>query len=1415
MKKVYFAILLLVCLPLITTAQTPTISIYNVDNICLEAVQRIQFTMVGEVKSDNKFTIQVRKSGDSQVIAEAPATLRDGRLEVRHTDAALTSNLYLQLRIVTSSPKSESNWYSFQIYSKGAIELSPVSSDTINAGDDLQIKLNTQSSSDVRVTMNDSSKFYYSSYTTTPFFYYNKIITSNTEPFFIAHAENGCGAMKVSGQVKAVINPTSVRTISANPLYVCEDSDVKVSISTFGNAISQQAKYKLRFREVVNGNNITPRVAEVNAELKDNFIVGRFPKGFNLRNQVQFNVQVLADNPKIVGAAGEVIITVNPSPNAEFYTQSSTVNIGEQISLGIRFTGIPPFTADLGNGYIFNATSTDQSSQGLRLDKTTSYTLKSFTSGCGTTTLSSPQTVVHTVKEGIFVESDYNQKIFCAGTTGRLPILANGGFNASTQYYVVVSFENNKTQRFTATRNGNFLEFPIPLNDAGYGHINYLTVETTNPAFTSQSAYYYSIQAKPVLTLRNDNTYTYDTPGQKAISYSIFGDGPFIVEDQNGNITDAGNSYMYHYFYLSKTTDFKLKSISNSCFKNEDLPSARITLTAPASSAPALYLMPTKNPVCYTDSLEVSFLTTGNFGEGNVFNIQTYSNCCDFQTVKTVGSAGVYKIKIPESQSNSGYVTLRIAATNPVLFTESRQITAQRLPSELRLYPEATASQPYTILKGDNPTLTFGSYNYGLTSVVYSDGSSDKTVNFNRLAYNNQIKVTPEVGKTTVYTFKSATNLCGTQQTNVSTYFKTMPYRINLLYGYNYYGTTYCAGSPFAINFAIENGDAGNATFALEIGKEGSPSYTVIASGETKRQFSATMPKDLAPGSYLMRVTSSDGSVSNNISFQVGSAPTVKMTTSLPEPVFVEANQNVELKLNLTGSSPWTVIFDDNYKQTVSYSPSSRYVYAVSSKEYAIKTVYNSCGYGEATGKVAIKVKPKLDLRSTSYSVCEGGSFTVSYDLQGDADLSGDYIRFDLVDLVSQKSITLDSTQKKSGNVVLKIPAVLSGTYYQIVGRVRSYSLTSQLNVGITTKADLTISGNTTINSGESTRIILHNNKGNTEAKYVLSDGTSGNIYFGSSQSDTYITVRPTQTTTYTITSASNSCGEGKTSGSATVEVNAASERAVSVSDVRSIAGSGYCIGDTVSVYFNQKGNFSSGNKMTVQLSDTTGKNFKAIVTFGNSSPLKAVFPTDLFSGRKYRIRVLASDAGTASGAYEYPIVPSQKAKARFASETVLYDGVTNPKIVVLLEGGSPWSYQYGTDLSGMFYRNSSNASDTITLFQASPSQYYKLFRVSNLCGVGTIDNPATVRVEVITGEPVITAKIIIAPNPAQDNLMIQFDSALPRNINLYNMQGISLRNWPTRKQEENVDIRNLPPGIYILKIESQGQQATYKVIKQ
>jgi hypothetical protein len=257
------------------------------------------------------------------------------------------------------------------------------------------------------------------------------------------------------------------------------------------------------------------------------------------------------------------------------------------------------------------------------------------------------------------------------------------------------------------------------------------------------------------------------------------------------------------------------------------------------------------------------------------------------------------------------------------------------------------------------------------------------------------------------------------------------------------------------------------------------------------------------------------------------------------------------------------------------------------------------------------------------------------------------------------------------------------------------------------------------------------------------------------------------------------------------------------------------CIGDTALVTFTSKGNFSAGNVMTVQISDTTGKNFRTIPTVGKTSPLKAALPADMFSMKAYRVRVVASDANTASGAYQNPLYVSQKAKANLQSESVIYDGIVNPKIVVLLEGGGPWQYQYGTDLS-IQYRYSALSADTITLLQASPNQYYKLFSVSNSCGVGTIESPGTVRVEVITGnEPAFTQSIVIAPNPTQDFLQVKFESGSSRSIVLYNLSGTSLHQRVSRGTVESIDLRHLSSGIYILHIESKGQRASYKIIKQ
>ena len=1419
MKKIYLAFLLFQCLCLCVQAQT--ISLNYANEACLRSVQILSVSINGEFKADNQFTVQVRQSDNSRILSETPAVLKNGQIEVTHTDTLLRSYTNLQLRILTSSPKTETNWAGFRINGKGLVHLESAASDTVNIGDDLSarfISYNSNTSNSIRVTLNDSSRYSFYSYSDG---YVNNqtLVVKSAAPFFIAHAENFCGAMSVSGQIKTVINATALRSVSVSPAAVCEDGEIKVSFSTQGPAFSAQTKYRLRFIEA-NPYDQKVRKAEVVAVLKDNVLIAKIPNNFSLKQATQFRIQILTENPSIAGASDGGLVNIFPKAKVEFASSSTTINIGQSASMNFNFSGLPPFSAELQDGtFITSSYSGNNYSNSVKPDKTTSYTIKSFTSGCGQVSDPSPQTLVITVNQGIYVENDGDRQPLCAGSVGRISFLSNSNINANTSYVVRAKYnDSNQTEAsFPAKKVGNFLEFTIPAtpeNNRGlsYDQLYGFYVVTANPTATSNVSYKYFIQSTPDIA-STSSALAYAVPGRVYLNFQLKGRGPITIEDMDGKKYQGSDQYWSNEFYLKETTDFKLKSISNSCFKNSNVQPVRITLNS-ANAPTGVYLDPIKSPVCFSDSIEITFRTTGSFNQGNVFNIQACASCSTLPTVATVQAPGKYKIKVPATSSNSSNGYFRIASTNPVFFSEQLYVEFNRLPSNFSISPQGTERNPTVYLKGEEVYLSIGNSGGSVTSFTYSDGGPYNVTQFDNINYYRQ-KVSPPVGATTLYTVKHVANSCGPVEVNLTTYIKVIPYRIVLS---DYYNSSICIGQPLTVPFNVTQGNPGNATFSLQIARTNSSDFVTLVKDETSRSFSTIIPSSLTEGSYQFRIVSSDGSVSELRDIRVGAAPTVSMTTDQPQPIFILPGNSLVTKLNFTGLSPWTVLYNDNTKQVHSYTPETRYFYPNVGQEYSIKTIYNSCGYGTATGTIAVKVKPQLYVSSDSYNVCQGGTFNVTYELRGDADLTNDYIRFELVDNNTQKVTVLDSTKTLSGKRLLSIPATLSGSSYQIRCTVKSYSLSYAIGVGITTKTNFTLSGNTVINPGESARLILKNNKtgiSNYETvTYKLSDGTVGYTSSGSQQ-ETYVIVKPAQTTTYTLSSASNNCGEGTVRGSALVEVNAPSERTVTVTSLVPITGSGSCLGDTVMLYFDTKGTFSGSNKMTVQISDTTGKNFRSTTTIGNNSPLKAVIPTDLFSGKNYRIKIIATDANTGSGAYQNPVVFSQKPKARFASESVLYDGVTNPKIVVLLEGGNYWSYRYGTDLS-VQNRSTSNSSDTITLFQASPNQYYKLFQVQNNCGLGTIGTPGTVRVEVITGEPApLTSQITVGPNPTQDFLLIKFENASPRTITLFDKRGIPAQTRISRRQEENIDIRNVSPGIYILQIENKGKKESFKVIKQ
>ncbi len=1262
----------------------------------------------------------------------------------------------------------------------------------------------------MKVTLSDSTR--YSFYASPLDFTSSQILAVNNGTYTIAHAENFCGAMQTSGSYQPTVNQAFVKVINASPAGVCENGEVQLRVSTMETAFTPQTKFRLRFTEV-NPSGSVPATAESPATAAGNVITARFPTAFKVASFKEFFVQLITESPNSISSGTDIRIFAAPAPSARFDTQSQTLTDFGIFTFRVNTTGLPPFTVELTDGSSATSYENYQYFTVFPL-KDQSYTIKSVSSGCGKLELPSPETLQLKVKQGIEVDESGNGQVICAGSKARIKFVTSAQLTAATTFKIRVKANNpSETFVYDAVRSGDYLEVTLPQRASGYDWATY-EILTTNPTMVSRAATAIQTQTTPTIRYTATN-YSYKIPGRVSLSYSMTGGAPYKVEETDGTIREfSGDAFAAQQFFLRQTTDFKVKSVSNACFKNENTGTVRLSVVP--TEVPGIYLEPVKRAVCNNDSLEVVFGTVGKFGAGNKFSVQLYAGCCDYRPVAVMEEGGKYKVKISGSNDGSTNSYLRISSSNPVLFSNVEEFSLQNAPGQFFLYPPGTSAAPARFMPTSVPlSMTVNSSSL-LTSVTYTENGVGKTF-INPENYGPYIPIAPKTGELTNYTIKTATNACGTAPVDLTTYIQLMPYRI--LFSPPVGNRTYCSGSPVVVPFGLTEGNDTGASYTLQIARAGASEYTDLQSGVKDRVFKTSIPETMTPGSYNLRILSSDGAVSDFLAVEISSPATATLSyESEAGQGEVVAGQQVRLKLSYSGTPPFRTIMEDNSVLTLSSLSETWLVYPTQSKRYAIRAVSNICGYGTSSGSVDVKVKPVLELPNVSGPVCEGTTFRAAYSLLGDVDLSDDYIRFSLFNYADNTEIPLDSTKTPVGTINLKIPQTLPGSYYWIRVTVRKYNESRSYPVYVAAKPDLTLSGNTVINSGESTYLVLNANKSILDRTlFKLSDGTTGELYSSPGTGGT-IKVSPKQTTTYTIVSATNGCGAGTFNGSATVEVNPPSARSVSVVRLSLPGGgAGACIGDSVLITYKSAGTFSASNVMTAQISDTTGRNFKAIVSFqASDNVIRAVLPADLFVGKSYRIRVAASDANTASGAYEYALVPSKKASARFATEYINYDGKINPKITVLLGGGGPWTYRFGTD-GLVMDRHSSTPTDVFELYQASPSQYYRLFSVSNGCGNGVIESPSTLKVEIITGtEPNAPGfKVIVAPNPVQDVLTVKSEHGDEKTIRLISQNGTVWRTITTRRREDRLDVGNLPSGIYVLQVNAKGRIAAFKVIKQ
>ncbi len=525
--------------------------------------------------------------------------------------------------------------------------------------------------------------------------------------------------------------------------------------------------------------------------------------------------------------------------------------------------------------------------------------------------------------------------------------------------------------------------------------------------------------------------------------------------------------------------------------------------------------------------------------------------------------------------------------------------------------------------------------------------------------------------------------------------------------------TTVCAGNTVSVSYSLSNVNVSSG-FPLTVqlsDQNGSFASPVnIGSGSTS-PITATIPgNNVSSNFYRIRLVSTSGtpvtSVNSSTLTVSGSIPTASISGGGSIPFGGTTN----LTVSFTGIGPWTYTINNGVATTTSVSPVTIPVSPVGTTTYTITSISNNCGSGTSSGSVTVTVAPNISLGSIGSSFCQGLTFSIPFVANYTpipnfkvelSDASGSFASPTIIGTGASSPISVTIPNNTPEGVSYKI---------RIVSASPAYASAEFTNLAILIKPTATIAGTTTIDYGQSANLTL-TFTGAGPWTYAINNGTAKTT----STNPLTVTVSPTATTTYMITSLSSNCGAGTAAGSAIVTVNPI----ITLGTV----GTNFCEGQNISVPFTF--NFTPSSALRLELSDSIG-NFISPVVIGTgiTSPIVAVIPTNISSGSGYKIRIV-SDSPAAVSALSGGITIKKKATASISGTTTISNGQST-NLTVNFTGDAPWTYRLNNGSAQV-------TNSSLLIIPVSPTatnNTYTITSISNTCGTGITSGSAVVTVE-------------------------------------------------------------------------------------
>jgi hypothetical protein len=834
------------------------------------------------------------------------------------------------------------------------------------------IEFNASGSGPFNVTFTDSTKvtfgsnYFYTGYAT------GSVPVIKTTTFKIKSVSNVCGinnSTNNSSQTVIIKNPANNDILIKNyPARICVAEKVKIDFNTLGTFDSNN-EFKVELLQYD-----TP--IAVLGTSKTNSVEASIPTTTNVNDYASYSIRVVSSNPTAV--SDRIAIGVNRKPSA-------SINSSNRLELNVLPNDNVYFSINKQAGY--SGTNTYTFSDGSTVlgenisvirnfAKSTTFSLVSVKNECGegTVTGSGIKIISQPFKitsSSNFYDSNSGINRICANNLFTYQYAVTGNVDATTTYNLQIASTKDSVFKDLVTKtNENPISVKLPSTFTNGTYFLRLISNTTVPV--SSPFVNVNVLVAPEVSLSATNgtgAVSVDGGSYANLRFNLKGGLPAKIiagDNFNNNFSfSVGSTSTGYYDYQvlpTKTSTYTVKALENSCGYGSNSGSVKVTLN------PSLFLQSYNFETCVGGDVSLNFSTYGEYESDNKFKFVAYNTVVEngVNTVKkydlgeiSASSTGIAKFKVPTTIPSGNYF-LEISSTKPAQtrnYTNSYFNISNPLDVTITGSSNILAGQTgYVLLLNNNLKNNKSGVEPGTCTL--SDGSRVQLYNYKTYYY-----VAPRT--TTTYAISNLENACGKGKISGNAKITVIPTNVKSVV-FDIYTTavnsTLCSGAAYSLYYTTNGVFGPTNKFTAQLSDKNGENFKDIPTEGTKSPLKATVPDNLEDGdNYRFRIVASDqDAVSTDsplpMSANKGPVATLDSTT-----YFFSEGKPVNVKVNLTGTPPWTVRFGLEELSAVNYRTSvSPFVIKLNPLgpiAYKVFGVYDALCFGKVSGTGIVKIE--------------------------------------------------------------------------------------------------------------------------------------------------------------------------------------------------------------------------------------------------------------------------------------------------------------------------------------------------------------------------------------------------------------------------------------------------------------------------